>query len=89
MSFLYGLVAFLAASLVARGYRAWSGVWVPGWTGGISLLGLFLLFFVAAIAFGAPAWLEGVFFAIVGAHVGAYIQLGRIKFEGHWWEVWR
>jgi hypothetical protein len=86
---IYGVAAFLVASLVARLFRFRTGVWVPGWTGGISLLALFVVFFVVAVAIGAPAWLESLFFGIVGLHVGAYTQLGRTKLEGRAWQLWR
>jgi hypothetical protein len=86
---LVGLAAFLAAGLAARVYRLRTGVWVPGWTGGISLLLIFAVFAVVAIALGSPAWFEVVFFAVVGLHVGAYVQLARTKFEGRFWELWR
>ena len=83
-----GLAAFLVSSFVARVYRLRTGVWVPGWTGGISLLALFAVSFVVAIALGSPAWFEVLFFAVVGAHVGAYTQLARTKLSGAWWELW-
>ena len=38
---------------------------------------------------GSPAWFEAVFFAVVGVHVGEYVQLARTKLVGRWWEVWR
>jgi hypothetical protein len=86
---LVGLAAFVVAGLASRVYRLRTGIWVPGWTGGISLLVLFALFAVVAVAIGSPAWFESVFFGLVGLHVGAYLQLARTKLEGRWWQLWR
>ena len=80
--------AFVVALAAARVYRFRGGPWVPGWTGGIGLLLLFAVFFVLMLALGAPAWLEPAFFLVVGAHVGAYISLGRQKLPGRWWQLW-
>jgi hypothetical protein len=86
---LYALLAFVVVSFAARAYRFRTGVWVPGWTGGISLLVLFALFAVVGVALGAPSWFETAFFVVVAAHVGAYLQLGRTQLPGRWWQVWR
>lgn len=80
---------FVVSLSIARVYRFRSGVWVPGWTGGMSLLVLFAVFLVAMLALGNPSWLEPLFFGAVGALIGAYISLARLKLEGAWWHVWR
>ena len=89
MPLVVGLAGFVVAGLAARVFRARTGVWVPGWTGGLSLLAIFAVFAIVAVALGSPAWFELVFFGVVGIHVGAYVQLARTTFVGRWWEVWR
>lgn len=87
---LPAIVAFALVSLAARGYRFRTGVWVPGWTGGIGLLVIFAIFAVVAVALGSPPWIETAFFVVVASVVGAYIQLARTKLPpGRWWEFWR
>jgi hypothetical protein len=86
---LLALAAFLVCLASARLYRFAGGGWVPGWTGGIGLLALFGLFMVAMLALGNPGWLEPLFFAVVGAVVGAYLSLARPRLEGAWWQIWR
>jgi hypothetical protein len=86
---LYALVSFLVASFVARAYRFRTDVWVPGWTGGISLLVIFALFAVVGVALGGPTWFETAFFVVVAIHVGCYLQLSRTQLQGRWWEIWR
>jgi hypothetical protein len=81
--------AFLISLTVARIYRFRTHVWVPGWTGGISLLVLVAVFFVLMLALGNPSWLEPLFFGVVGAVVGAYMSLARLRLEGAWWQIWR
>lgn len=80
--------SFIVATLVARLYRSRTGVWIPGWIGGLSLIGIFAVFAVVAVALNLPA-LENLFFAIVGAHVGTFVALARLQMEGHWWQIWR
>ena len=89
MPLLTGLTAFLICLALARIYRFRGGSWVPGWTGGIGLLVLFAIFMVLMLALGNPAWLEPLFFAVVGAVVGAYLSLARPQLEGSWWQLWR
>ncbi|HZR00537.1 MAG TPA: hypothetical protein VFC93_17185 [Chloroflexota bacterium] len=89
MPLLVGLAAFVLAGLASRIYRLRTGAWVPGWTGGISLLVIFAVFAVVGVALGSPAWFESVFVGVVGLHVGTYLQLGRTKVEGRWWQLWR
>jgi hypothetical protein len=87
---LQAIAAFVLVSLAARAYRFRTGVWVPGWTGGIGLLVIFAAFAIIAVALGSPAWIETVFFVVVASVVGAYIQLARTKLPpGRWWEIWR
>ena len=76
MPLLIALAAFLVCLAAARLYRFAGGGWVPGWTGGIGLLALFAVFMVAMLALGNPGWLEPLFFAVVGAVIGAYLSLG-------------
>jgi hypothetical protein len=86
---LLGLAAFLVCLSAARVYRFRGGGWVPGWTGGIGLLAVFAVFMVAMLALGNPAWLEPLFMAVVGAVIGAYLNLARPTLEGAWWQIWR
>jgi hypothetical protein len=83
------LVGYVVSSLAARGYRAATGVWVPGWIGGISLLGIFTIFAVLAVALGAPIGVEYAFFAVIGLHIGAFVGLSRRIPVGQWWQIWR
>jgi hypothetical protein len=86
---LVAFAAFLVTLTGARIYRFRGGAWVPGWTGGIGLLALFLVFMVAMLALGNPAWLEPLFFLVVGAVIGAYLSLARPALLGAWWQIWR
>jgi hypothetical protein len=83
------MLLFTLSLLLARLYRARGGAWVPGWTGGIGLLALFAVFAIAAVAMGNPAWIEPLFFGVVGAVVGAYLSLARPTLTGAWWQIWR
>lgn len=89
MSVLFLIGSFLLATLAARVVRAATGLWLPGWIGGLSLLAIFGLFFVLAIAIGAPTWWENAFFIVVGLHVGTFMTLARLRFAGAWWQIWR
>ena len=84
MPLLIALAAFLLCLTGGRAYRFAGGAWVPGWTGGLGLLGLF-----AILALGNPGWLEPLFFALVGAVIGAHLRLARPRLEGAWWQIWR
>lgn len=86
---LYALLGFVFVSFIARVYRFRTGVWVPGWTGGIGLLVLFALFAVVGVALGAPGWFETLFFVVIASVVAAYLQLARKEVPGRWWEIWR
>jgi hypothetical protein len=86
---LFAVAAFLVVGFLARAYRFRTGVWVPGWTGGISLLVIFALFAVAGVALGNPSWFETAFFVVVAAHVGFYLQMARTTMAGRWWQLWR
>jgi len=86
---LIALAAFLLCLAGGRAYRFAGGAWVPGWTGGLGLLGLFAVFMIAMLALGNPGWLEPLFFAVVGAVIGAYLSLARPRLEGAWWQIWR
>lgn len=86
---LLPIAAFVLASFVGSAVRRGAGRWVPGWTGGISLLLIFVVFAVAGVAMGSPSWFESVFFVVVAAHVGFYLQVARTNVVGRWWEPWR
>ena len=89
MPLLLALAVFVLCLATGRAYRFAGGGWVPGWTGGIGLLALFAAFMVAMVALGNPGWLEPLFFAVVGAVVGAYLSLARPSLDGAWWQIWR
>ncbi|MBM4417238.1 MAG: hypothetical protein FJ033_02835 [Chloroflexi bacterium] len=89
VSLLGGLAAFLAALIASRAYRSLGGPWVPGWIGGITLLILVLGFGVVAVTLGAPPEIEETFFIVVGFHIGLFLNLGRQRLPGRWWQIWR
>ena len=89
MPLLFGIGAFITASLVSRLVRERTQLWIPGWTGGLSLLVLFIVSMVAALVIGAPPWFENLFFTVVGAHIGVYMALARMQMVGAWWQFWR
>ena len=89
MPLLLGMSAFIAASLVSRFIRERTRLWIPGWTGGLSLLVIFIISMIAALLIGAPAWFENLFFTVVGAHIGVYMALARMQMVGAWWQFWR
>lgn len=91
MEVKFGVLAlgvFVVAFVLSRAYRLVGGPWVPGWTGGIGLLMLFFVFFVSGFALAWPAWLEPAFWVVVGAWVGAYLNLAKPKL-GAWWQFWQ
>lgn len=89
MPLLVGSGLFVGALALSRAYRLRGGRWVPGWIGGISLLALFIVFFVLQLAVSNAPWVETLFFAVVGLHVGAFLALSRIEVPGAWWQIWR
>jgi hypothetical protein len=82
------LAVFGVAFVISRAYRLAGGAWVPGWTGGIGLLLLFFVFFVSGFVLGWPSWLEPAFLAVVGAWIGAYLNLAKPTL-GAWWRIWQ
>ena len=89
MPVLFAIGAFIAALLICRLIRVRTQLWIPGWTGGLSLLALFIVSMIAALFIGAPPWFEILFFTVVGAHIGVYMALARMQMAGAWWQFWR